>query len=117
MTLSARVLRAGMPALQTPRQLETRATNIIEATIAMKKGLRLRVRFMSLCNRTEDNHDYRQKGSRVAALFVEPLLDPLLKLYEASRSAADASPLMLDALPQETNVLRRELAQVWKHRC
>ena len=53
----------------------------------------------------------------MAALFVEPLLDPLLELYEASRSAADALALMLDALPQETNVLRRELAQVWKHRC
>src|SRR5947208_16358554 len=24
---------------------------------------------------------------------------------------------MLDALPQETNVLSRELVQVWKHRC
>jgi len=48
------------------RQLGKRATQIIDATIAMKKVLRLRVRFIGLPNPTENNHDYRQKGSSVA---------------------------------------------------
>jgi len=41
-------------------------TKIIDATMVMKKVLRLRERFIGLPNPTEDNHDYRQKGSSVA---------------------------------------------------